>query len=309
MKISNQNLQTEYPIPDIPLDDIKLSQGFACRDPFIMLCGSTYYLYKKDRTLSKIVCHISKDLENWSNEITVFCPSKDFHGTNHLFWAPECHYFNGYFYIFTSVFSSLTNHRSISVYRADNPLGPFEDIAGGYITPKEWDAIDGTLYVDQQGEPWMVFVHEWISMPDDNGSFCASKLSKDFTCFESEPITLFYAKDLEGATMGVTDGCYLTTLESGKLMMTWSNFTKDGYVVAKAYSENGKIDGKWIQEDLLYYKGLTQNDTLDGGHGMVFQDKNGEFLFTYHSPNSSRDGIESVKIRKITEENNSLILE
>jgi FMN-dependent NADH-azoreductase len=63
--------------------------------------------------------------------------AENFHGIKDLFWAPECHYYKGNFYIFTSVYSNKTNHRCISVYRADNPMGPFVDIADGCICPKD----------------------------------------------------------------------------------------------------------------------------------------------------------------------------
>lgn len=288
----------------------KLSDGIACRDPFIMLYNNRYYMYKRfdniydlyRRKEDKIVVLVSDDLENWSEEITVYEPREDFHGIKDLFWAPECHYYKGHFYIFTSVFSNKTNHRSISVYRADNPLGPFEDIADGCITPPEWNAIDGTLYVDESGQPWMVFVREWVSMPEGNGSFVAAKLSEDFTHFIGEPIHLFYARELEGAVMGVTDGCYMVKLRSGKLMMLWSNFTSKGYVIAKAYSESGQIQGPWVQDGLLYEKGMYDFSDEDGGHAMIFPKRDGTMAITYHSPNSPREGVvERVQIRSIEE--------
>ena len=307
MKVSNMYLP-EYN-SGVKCDVINLDDGFACRDPFIMRCGNEYYLYKKDKKSTKIVCHVSKDLKMWSDEITVYLPPKNFHGTAHLFWAPECHYYKGKYYIFTSVYSSVTKHRCISVYRADNPLGPFEDIAGGCITPTDWDAIDGTFYVDETGQPWMIFVHEWISMPDGNGSFVAAKLAEDLTHFISEPIHLFYAKELQGATMGVTDGCYMVTTTSGKLCMIWSNFTQKGYVVAKAYSQSGKIQGPWVQEGLLYQKGAFSFAKYEGGHGMVFQKIDGGFAVAYHSPNK-REGetLESVQIKNLCEKDNSFYI-
>ena len=300
MKVSNMDLPTEKPVMIDCGYDFLLKDGIRCRDPFILLYGDKYFLYK--RAYDKIVVLVSEDLERWSDEITVYRPSENFHGIKDLFWAPECHYYNGNFYLFTSVFSDKTQHRCISVYRADNPLGPFEDIADGRITPKEWDAIDGTLYVDDNGQPWMVFVHEWVCTPDKNGSFVAAKLSSDFTHFISEPVHLFYANEMSGATMGVTDGCYLIKLESGRLMMIWSNFTEKGYVIAKAYSVSGKIMGPWKQDGLLYEKGCDGSALYDGGHGMVFRKKDGKFAITFHTPNTpNKETAEIVCIRDIVE--------
>lgn len=300
MKVSNINipLKENYTEPTAAFDNN--AKDFQCRDPFVMPYGDKYYLYKTNG--KEIVCRVSPDLEKWSDEIVVFSPPADFHGINDLFWAPECHYYKGRFYIFTSCYSSITDKRAISVYRADDPLGPFEDIAGGCITPREWSAIDGTLYIDESGLPWMIFVHEWVSMPDENGSFAAARLSKDLTHFVSEPVTLFYAKDLPNATSGVTDGCYIVRLDSGKLMMIWSNFREKGYLIAKAASESGKISGPWKQEGILYEKDLRGDFECDGGHGMIFKTKQDKFMLALHSPNAPTAVCkESLRLYEITE--------
>lgn len=296
MKVSNLNIPVRpenRPVIVPTFEDVRnnpnsknrLSAGFPCRDPFIMLYDNRYYLYH-GASESGIFCSVSDDLEVWSDPVKVFAVPENFHGTKCLFWAPECHYYNGYFYIFTSVWSKIYEHRVISVYRSNNPLGPFEDIAGGCITPKDWDAIDGTLYVDDEGQPWMVFVHEWTSMPDDNGGMCAAKLSEDFTHFISEPIHLFYAKTPAWATRGITDGCYLYTTDAGELLMIWSNFSKNEYAIGLVKSESGKIEGPWTHcEDTVYQRGQKPQFAEDGGHGMIFQTREGKTKMVLHSPN------------------------
>ena len=311
MKFSNQNLvqrpENDPVIVPTYKENAKTSEKIYCRDPYILLYGGWYYLYHRADG-ERIACRVSDDLENWSDSVTVFAPPADFHGTKDLFWAPECHYYNGAFYIFTSVHSSLTGHRSISVYRANNPLGPFEDIAGGCITPKDWDAIDGTLYVDADGAPWMVFVHEWTCMPDGVGTMVAAKFSDDLTHFVSEPMELFRADAMAGAVMGVTDGAYLFQTENGGLQMIWSNFTKNGYVIAVAKSESGTIHGPWVQRDhLLYEKGMRPEFATDGGHAMIFQDKNGQALLSMHGPNAtSEEDFEHIQIWKIIEKDGTI---
>lgn len=34
------------------------------------------------------------------------------------------------------------------------------------ITPRDFMTLDGTLYVDRAGAPWMVYAHEWIQKVD-----------------------------------------------------------------------------------------------------------------------------------------------
>lgn len=307
MKFSNMNIPTK-PLSKELLSVLtqKMDKKISCRDPFIMLYGDHYFLY---RTAGEkgIECCISNDLEGWSEPISVFTPPADFHGTKCWFWAPECHYYKGNFYIFTSVFSAISNHRNISVYRADNPLGPFEDIANGSVTPREWDTIDGTLYIDSNEQPWLVFVHEWTSMPDGNGSVMIAKLSDDLIHLISEPVDIFFAKDKEWATHGVTDGPYLYRTDAGKLFMIWSNFSAKGYVIAKLYSESGEIEGPWRHEDeLLYARDLKPSYTDDGGHGMIFQKKDGSITLVFHGPN--KRGFEKIIFKTLTEEDGTLRL-
>ena len=290
MKFSNMDIPAKYAL-SAPSDKIQYTTSgkLPCRDPFIMPCGDKYYLYKTNG-VDKIVCHVSNDLENWSEAVTVFQAPEGFHGIKDMFWAPECHYYKGNFYIFTSVFSNITNHRSISVYRADNPLGPFVDIANGCINPRDWDAIDGTLFIDDNGDPWMIFVHEWTSMPDKNGSMVAARLSEDFTHLISEPKHLFFAKDPKWATHGVTDGPYPYRTDIGHLLMIWSNFCKDGYSIGIVHSESDTLDGPWVQEDEPFYrKGTISGIDFDGGHAMIFKAHDGALKLSFHAPNNKTE--------------------
>lgn len=298
--------------------DVYKTEEVFCRDPYILLCGDYYFLYKnhsEDGNSQRVIaCQVSKDLQTWSKPIPVFEPSEDFHGKDHLFWAPECHYYKGYFYIFTSVREKSDNRHTISVYRADNPLGPFVDIAGGCISPRDWDSIDGTLYVDEEGAPWLVFVHEWICMPEHNGSMVAARLSEDFTKLISEPVDLFYAKEPEWADRGVTDGCYMVKASDNRILMLWSNFIKNpnvehDYCLAVAYSDNGKIDGKWSHCKNVLYRRNMKNSPFDGGHGMVFFTKEGKPSVVFHSPNIKQgDVFEHPVIYELKEEDKGLVL-
>jgi len=282
----------------------KLSEKIYCRDPYILLYGGRYYLYHRDGDRA-IGCRVSEDLENWSASVPVFVPEEGFHGKKDCFWAPECHYYKGNFYIFTSVWSERTGRRCISVYRADNPLGPFADVAGGRITPEDWDAIDGTLYVDGDGQPWMVFVHEWVCMPNGVGAMCAAKLSDDLTRFVSEPAQLFLANEPQWTRAGVTDGPYLYTAETGELYMIWSNFDEKGYVIALAHAKDGKVDGEWEHvPQPLYAKGLRPGYDAAGGHAMIFHTKEGEPKIVFHSPNETTESdFEHIVIKDLAEEN------
>lgn len=274
------------------------------RDPCILVEDGVYYAYGTGWTCYK---NTSGKLDGpWVKIGTVASvadPSTD--GGSH--WAPEVHKYNGAYYMFTTYYNAKTNHRGCTVMKSDSPEGPFVEITGGHVTPADWDAIDGTLYVDPDGQPWMVFVHEWTCMPNGVGSFAAAKLSDDLTHFISEPMELFLANEPSWAVSGVTDGCWMYTTAEGELLMIWSNFDAHGYVVAVARSSNGRLDGEWIHEkELLYSKYMT--GTYDGGHGMIFTDTDGQMYLSFHSPNTAEGGRkERPTLLAIKEENGKLV--
>ena len=255
------------------------------RDPCIVIVDGVYYAYGTGWVCYKNTSghldgaweFVGKVAEN---------PPTDL-GTDH--WAPEVHVYNGAYYMFTTYISTDIGHHGCTILRSESPEGPFVEITNGVITPRDWDAIDGTLYVDPDGQPWMVFVREWVSAPNNVGTFAAAKLSEDLTHFISEPFELFSADEPhwnKNVGLSITDGCWLYTTAEGKLLCLWSNFNADGYVVAIAESSNGRLDGQWShQTNLLYCKAYT--GVYDGGHGMIFTDTDGQKYLSFHSPNAA----------------------
>ena len=272
------------------------------RDPCILVDNGVYYAYG-----TGWVCYrnASGDLAgNWESLGVVVDVPEDA-VDNH--WAPEVHKYNGKYYMFTTYKSAKTGHRGCTVLRADTPVGPFVEISDGHVTPADWDSIDGTLYIDEEGQPWMVFVHEWTSTDDGIGRMAAAKMSDDLTRLISEPIELFRADDPSWTDRQVTDGCWMYKCENGELIMIWSNFSNEGYCVGIARSDNGKVDGKWSQDDqLLYSKSMTGE--YDGGHGMIFYSLAGQMYLSIHSPNSAGDGRKETPVFiAIREENGTLV--
>ncbi len=282
--------------------------SFALRDPCVLLAGELYYLYGTGAASTGYGCYVSRDLENWVGPFAVWTPPAGHPGSGN-FWAPECHEYNGAYYLFATYFSSGTQHRGVSIFRAETPLGPFEEISDGHITPSDWDAIDGTLYVDQTGQPWLVFVHEWTSMPDGRGDFSYMKLSDDLSTAASEPVAMFKSTALPWAQGNkVTDGCWLHRTEDGTLLMLWSGMLeKSGYCVAVARSRSGELAGPWVQNPrLLYRKGGAFSD--DGGHGMLFRDQANRLLLSIHSPNNNKDKLTIPVFLEVNEKGCSLAL-
>lgn len=253
------------------------------RDPFVLVSGGIYYMYGTDAsTVEGYGCYVSLDLETWYGPVNVFEAKDGFDGVN-CFWAPECHYYNGSYYLLASYGSASTGHRGTSVFRSSSPLGPFEEISDGHITPHDWDSIDGTLYVED-GVPYMIFVHEWTSMPDGVGDISFAQLSPDLTHFVTEPETMFRADDCVWAS-DITDGPFLYKTQQGTLIMLWSSGSKLGYSVGSLFSLSGQLRGSWHFNSIPLYQ-RRKSDDPDGGHGMIFTANDGRLLMAIHSPNS-----------------------
>ena len=230
-------------------------------------------------------CYESRDLENWAGPIPAFRPPADF-WSNTQFWAPECHPWQGRYYLLAS-FAKDERQRGTQILVADKPEGPYRLHSDGPVTPRDWECLDGTLFVDDAGTPWMVFCHEWVQVED--GEMCALPLTDDLRAAAGEPTLLFraseaaWAKPCEelGRTANlVTDGPFLHRLADGQLLMLWSSIGHEGYAMGYAASTSGSVLGPWRQSDAPIY-------TRDGGHGMLFHDFAGRLWMTLHQPNNS----------------------
>lgn len=260
------------------------------RDPAILLYDGLYYMYGTGlATAAGYGCRVSPDLKNWSEPYNVFIAGDDFDAAGD-FWAPECHFYNGSFYLFATYRSKTTGYRGTSVFKASSPLGPFAEISDGHITPHNSDNIDGTLYVDDEGQPWMIYVSEWTATDDGVGRMSVAKLSDDLSHFITEPKEIFRADAPDWSASVVTDGPFLYKTEKGSLLMLWSTMSHEGYCVGIARSDNGKPDGSWTQElTRLYSKAffIDKRNSFDGGHPMLFKRADGQLMLSIHSPNSS----------------------
>ncbi len=233
----------------------------------------------------------SSDLENWEGPFKAFVPPEGFWG-KHNFWAPEVYFFKDAYYMLASFIGEKSegSMRGTQILRSEKPEGPFVPWSDGAVTPKDWMCLDGTLFIDDEEKPWMVFCHEWVQIAD--GTVCAIRLSEDLKCAEGEPVLLFAGSDavwskpfenqrIEGECH-VTDGCNIYRHTNGSLVMQWSTVGYEGYCIGYAVSESGSILGPWKQSENLLFK-------KDGGHGMIFTTFEGRMLISLHQPNKTPD--------------------
>ncbi|MDD9271578.1 glycoside hydrolase family 43 protein [Paenibacillus sp. GCM10023248] len=273
--VHNHQLQVRDPFV-IPVQAEGLYYLFGSTDPNIWGKGIGFDVY------------VGRDLETWEGPYQVFRPDADFYAENN-FWAPEVHKYEGRFYMFATFRRKDNNLLGTAVLVSDSLLGPFTPHSEGPLTPKAWCSLDGTLFIDEEGQPWMVFCREWQQVRD--GQVCAVRLTKDLKGTIGEPELLFTASQAKwptsfqharypGQDNYVTDGPSMYRTAKGELMMLWASFIHNTYAVGVAKSVSGRVQGPWVQEEEALFRS-------DGGHGMLFHAFDGTLMLAVHTPNQT----------------------
>ena len=261
------------------------------RDPYVLLHEDRYYLYgtRSESCWGEAEgfdCYVSADRENWEGPVEIFHRPEGF-WADRAYWAPECVYYRDAFFLITTL-GAADRKKGIYVLRSDSPLGPFVPF-GARLSPEDWSCIDGTLYLEE-GKPWLIFSHSFED--DPKGDMCLLPLKEDLSAAVGEPVTLFSAAEapwarpvpFAKAEFGMdgdvyfTDGPCVKKLHDGELIMTWSSWSEQAYAVGLALSESGLVRGPWRQLETPLYP-------ANGGHGMLFEEKDGSLCFTLHTPN------------------------
>ena len=255
----------------IPLDSIRLS------DPFILADkeSSTYYMTGTGGLLWK-----SKDLRKWNGPFDVVRHDPNsWMGEDPMIWAAELHKYKGKYYFFgtftnrdvhiDTVKGNVIERRASHVLVSDSPDGPYVPMEDPMYLPPDKPTLDGTLWMDKEGKPYMVYCHEWLQnwngtmekialKPDLSGSVGKGEIL--FRASDS-PWSKEYNEERELVPNKVTDGPWLFRTQTGSLGMLWTSWIFDNYVQGVAYSDSGTIDGPWIHEK----EPLTP---LNYGHGI-----------------------------------------
>lgn len=288
------------------------------RDPFILPVAETktYYLYASaaNRTGDKtprqgVEAYLSGDLKIWQGPYSVFEVPADFWAP-WMVWAPEVHRYKDRFYLFVTFTSRETlgrqtrskdwpdlYKRGTQILAAASPLGPFLPFRNAPHTPPEWQALDGTLALED-GRPYMVFCHEWVQV--GNGTVEAMPLAPDLSEMTGKPRTLFRGADapwVKRSDRYVTDGPFVFRTKRGRLLMIWSSFGERGYALGIAVSASGRVAGPWRQLRQPLF-------SEDGGHGMIFRTFGGDLVLALHQPNRSPE--EKLNLLRLRDTGDSL---
>lgn len=304
---------------------------FSLHDPFVLADQSTglYYLYnanyfqypQAEHGFGKsVVMYVSPDLVHFSEPRNVFdltgLPEGAWYDDSDSPWAPEVHEWQGRYWMLVTVHArrgdparpsegpdwyrseaSLTSRRAVVAAVSDRPDGPFVVTDPTRpITPIDDMTLDGTLVVDRDGAPWMVYAHEWVQLFD--GTMEAIRLDpQDLSRAVGEPTLLWRATEgvwhdvdgdvlpwsevERGASGFVTDGPYVVRTPNGSLVSLWTSYSRGEYVLAQAISRSGEVAGPWEQLPVL--------DHRDAGHAMLVRSFEGPLLLVMHTNMTRKD--------------------
>jgi hypothetical protein len=257
----------------------------------------------------------SADLEHFEGPFPAFRPAKDFWADTQ-FWAPEVHQWQGRFFMLATFCSTKETPkvRGTAILVSDSPQGPYLPWSDGPVTPKNLPCLDGTLFIDQQGNPWIVYSRGAEGIPGiapgiQDGEMYARKLVQDLSAAEGDPVLLFKSSDANWSRplilppsspmklqLGLaddplfTDGAFIVETASGVLHMLWSAMGESGYAMGYATSISGDVLGPWKQADIPLWP-------ADGGHGMILRKNQETGWLVFHTPNDTPN--ERVKLVEV----------
>lgn len=144
--------------------DNPMIQTIFSTDPAPMVYDDTLYVYTgRDKPNSDFYympdwhCYSTTDMQNWTDHGMILSWDSFTWGKEDSAWASQCIERNGKFYYYVTLENKSGGGRGIGVAVADSPTGPFKDAIGKPLCGPNWDYIDPTVFIDDDGQAWLMF--------------------------------------------------------------------------------------------------------------------------------------------------------
>ena len=316
----SQSVMAQRMRTGVPTDSIRLS------DPFILADTLTHTYYM---TGTGGMLWTSKDLRTWDGPRRVVeTDTATWMGRRPQIWAAEIHEFGGkyyYFATFTNNAVTIDNvdgrrvpRRACHVLVSDKPEGPYRPYGQPVFLPQHMATLDATLWIEEDGTPYMVYCHEWLQ--NNDGTVEAIKMTPNLDGTIGNGHILFRASDSpwsreadddttathhrffhrDGTGPYVVDST-VTTDKKGRPVVKrrWvPNRVTDGpFLFRTKTGKLGMIWTSWVGRDYTMGVAYSKSGTILGpwvqeprpitpanyGHGMLFHDWRGRLLLCLHS--------------------------
>lgn len=241
-------------------------------DPTIRVFNNTAYLYPSHDSSEYVTTWLENDFKNysstdlvhWTDNGVMFSENDiTWAKKTHQCWAPDMHYYNGYYYFYFCINRASNSTMSVGVARSTSPSSGFTDYLGtslvSNIDPSCYSENDSTKYFTW-GQPG--------GLSYGSGCFGHAMLNPDMKSFKATPVGLC----ITGAP-SVTEACFI--FKRNNLYYLIYGTTSNGVI---NYGTSTVLGGSYT------YKGNVITGykyCLGTGHGSVFQ-LNGQWYLASH---------------------------
>lgn len=178
-------------------------------DPAPMVYDGVFYFYTGNDapgssfyTMTDWQCFSSTDMQNWENHGSVLSYTDFEWADPDSCWAAQCIERDGKFYLYVTLTTSLYGGgRAIGVAVADSPTGPFKDAIGKPLCGPNWNYIDPTVFIDDDGQAYLYF---------GNPTLYWVKLKKNMIETEGEPQAFEMTAEQFGKSENPESSCLYT---------------------------------------------------------------------------------------------------
>ncbi|MDR0902460.1 MAG: glycoside hydrolase family 43 protein [Opitutaceae bacterium] len=249
--------------------------GVPLADPFVLLHDGVYHAYGTGGGRG-IEVYTSADLAAWTPHPAPALAKADSWGEK-WFWAPEVYYNkdNKTFYMYYSA------EERLCVATAASPLGPFAQKERRPMLDEK--AIDSTLFIDDDGAPWLFFVRVTTGGGHKN-TIWAAGLERDLVTIKKETLVKcagasqpWEKKDgniNEGPSVLKRGGVYY-------MLYSGNGYTSPDYGVGLATAPSPRGPWEKSPDNPLLQKSAP--GLVGAGHGAPFADKAGRWKYVFHA--------------------------
>lgn len=257
--------------------DNPIVQTVYTSDPAPMVYDDIFYMYTGHDadgsdyfTMPDWKCYSSTDMQNWTDHGTILSWDSFEWGEENTAWAAQCIERNGKFYMYVTLVPSATGGRAIGVAVADSPTGPFKDALGKPLCGPNWDFIDPTVFVDDDGQAYLYFGNPnpyYVRLNEDMISYSGEITKVEMTAegFGTNPA---------GDGRAYTEGPWL--MKRGD--MYYLLYAANGIPENICYSTSPSPTGPWTFRGVIM---PTEGRSFTNHCGVV--DYKGHSYFAYHN--------------------------
>lgn len=211
----------------------------------------------------------TKDMQNWTDHGMILKDNEFSWCTENNAWASQCIERNGKYYFYFTTTDGGGGGRAVGVAVADKPEGPYKDVLGKPLAGPNWDYIDPTVMIDDDGQAWIMF---------GNPTCYYAKLKEDMVTLDG-PIQKFemtqgsFGSSSKGCAYG--EGPWLCK-RNNLYYLLYASFCGSDNGESQAYATAPSVTGPWT------FGGQIQKESnCFTTHGGVIDYKDHSYFF-YH---------------------------